>query len=306
MPDFEAVTDPRSAVAGPLVRILVTGAAGQVGRALVGAAVGRTVTGFTSGQWDITDAAAARELIEPGDVVVNCAAYTDVDGAESEPERAFAVNAEAPGYLAAACAAVGARLIHLSTDYVFGGPPARQRPYEPDDAPSPLSVYGRSKLAGERAVLAALPGARIVRTAWVYTGDEDGRDFVSVMRARAIAGEASDVVDDQVGSPTYSKDLVTALLTIVDLDVSAPIVHAANAGAVSRYRQARAVYAAMGADPGLVHPVHSGDHPRPAPRPSYSALGSHQSEQAGLTRLRDWRAALDDALTGIAGTASSR
>jgi dTDP-4-dehydrorhamnose reductase len=295
------VPPSQAAASVRLARIVVTGAAGQVGRALVRAAVGRSVTGFTSAEWDITDPAAARDLIEPGDVLINCAAFTDVDGAEAHPERAHAVNATGPEHLATACAAVGARLIHISTDYVFGGAPGRDRPYEPDDQPAPLSVYGRTKLDGERAVLAACPQARIVRTAWVYTGDDGGRDFVSVMRARARAGEVSEVVDDQIGSPTYVRDLVTALLTIVDLDVTMPIVHAANAGAVSRYRQARAVYAAAGADPKLVRPVPSARHPRPAARPGYSALGSVLSERAGLTRLRDWRAALDDALSGIGG-----
>lgn len=295
MPDSVAVSTASSSA-----RILVTGAAGQLGRALLAAANRPDVIGFTSTEWDITDPDAAARHIRPGDVVVNCAALTDVDGCESDPERAERVNAAGPGRLAEACAAVGARLIHISTDYVFGADPDRDRPYEPSDEPAPISVYGASKLAGERAVLEALPEATVVRTAWVYTGDRGGRDFVSVMRDRAQRGQTVRVVDDQIGSPTYAKDLAGALLVIIGAGVGAPIVHAANNGAVSRYRQARAVYAAIGVDPGLVEPVSSADVPRLAPRPAYSALGSYESEEAGLTRLRDWRAALDDAVTGSA------
>lgn len=295
MPDSVGVPTASSSA-----RILVTGAAGQVGQALLAAANGPDVTGYTSGQWDITDPDAAERHIAAGDIVVNCAALTDVDGCESDPERAQRVNADGPARLAAACADVGARLIHISTDYVFGADAGRDRPYEPSDVPEPISVYGASKLAGERAVLAALPDATVVRTAWVYTGGRGGSDFVSVMRDRAQRGQTVRVVDDQIGSPTYAKDLAVALLMIIGAGVSAPILHAANNGAVSRYRQARAVYAAMGVDPGLVEPVASADVPRLARRPAYSALGSYESEEAGFTRLRDWRAALDDAVTGSA------
>ena len=165
-------------------RILVTGAAGQVGRALL-AAVGpaRDVTGFTSAQWDITDPGAASGRLRDGDVLVNCAAYTNVEAAETDPDTAFAVNAAGPGHLAGACVLAGARLIHISTDYVFGGGPRPPAPYEPTDATAPMQVYGAGKLAGETAVLGTLPTATVVRTAWVYTGHRGGTDFVSVMRA---------------------------------------------------------------------------------------------------------------------------
>ncbi len=278
-------------------RILVTGAAGQVGRALL-AAVGpaRDVTGFTSAQWDITDPGAASGRLRDADVLVNCAAYTNVDAAATDPDTAFAVNAAGPGHLAGACVLAGARLIHISTDYVFGGGPRPPAPYEPTDATAPMQVYGAGKLAGETAVLGTLPTATVVRTAWVYTGHRGGTDFVSVMRARAEAGAKVQVVDDQIGSPTYVADLVDALLHIVDAGVTAPIVHAANAGAVSRWEQARAVYTECGADPDLVEPVPGADYPRPAPRPSYSVLGARESTAAGLPPLRDWRAGLAAAL----------
>ena len=252
-------------------RLVITGAGGQVGGRLAAEAAGRgrTVAAFGSAQWDITDPAAAAALVQRGDVVVNCAAYTDVDAAETDRERAHAVNAVGPQHLAAGCAAAGARLIHLSTDYVFGGDfgGAPPRPYRPDDPTGPLNVYGQTKLAGERAVLAAQPSALIVRTAWVYTGGTGG-DFVAVMRRLADRAGTVSVVDDQIGSPTYAGDLVAALLELVDSPASGGgIVHAANRGAVSRFEQARAVFAGVGADPDRVRPVRSAEHPRPARRP---------------------------------------
>jgi dTDP-4-dehydrorhamnose reductase len=291
-------------------RIVITGAGGQLGSCLsaLAAGQGRQVQAYTSSQWDITDPAVAGRILgtdAAGDVVINCAAYTNVDAAESDEAAAHAVNAAGPGYIAEACARAGARLIHVSTDYVFGGEvfsggagAAAPHPYEPSDQTNPQGVYARTKLAGERAVVAALPDARdgvVVRTAWLYAGGT-GKDFVAVMR-RLAAGEGPiDVVDDQTGSPTYVADLATALLQIVDDRVPGPVLHAANEGAVSRFGQARAVFEECGADPGRVRPVSTAQFPRPAPRPSYSALGSRESAAVGLMPLRPWRAALVAAL----------
>jgi dTDP-4-dehydrorhamnose reductase len=280
-------------------RIVIAGAGGQAGSCLAAEAAqrGRDVLALTSSQWDITDPQAAGQIVQTGDVVINCAAYTNVDGAESDEERAYAVNAAGPEHIAQACARVGARLIHISTDYVFSGdfggsPP---HPYEPDDETAPLSVYGRTKLSGEQAVLAALPEGVVVRTAWVYTGGT-GKDFVAVMRRLAAGDGLVEVVDDQTGSPTYVADLVGALLQVAEGQVHASLVHAANGGAVSRFEQARAVFEGVGADPERVVPVSSAHNPRPASRPPYSALSSRQSEQAGLLLLRPWRDALAAAL----------
>ena len=276
-------------------RIVISGAAGLVGRVLAGQArsQGRDVVTLTSAQWDITDAAAARRHIAAGDVVVNCAALTNVDVAEAEPERAHAVNTVGAENIARACAQAGASLIHLSTDYVFSGNAGR--PYDIDDETGPLSVYGRTKLAGEQAVLAALPEAHVVRTAWVFEGG-DGSDFAAVMRRAATGPGEVEVVADQIGSPTYVGDLCAALLQIADGGVRGPVLHAANAGPASRFDQAQAVFAELGADPDRVRPVGSDRHPRPAPRPSYSALSSAKSAAAGLTPLRPWREALAEAL----------
>ncbi len=280
-------------------RIVITGAGGQLGSCLAALAArqGRDVLALTSSQWDITDPAAAKRIIRSGDVVINCAAYTNVDGAESDEAKAYAVNAGGPEHIARACAQAGARLIHVSTDYVFNGDfgAAAPHPYEPSDETAPQGVYARSKLAGERAVLAALPEAVVVRTAWVYTGGT-GKDFVAVMRRLAAGDGAVDVVDDQTGSPTYVADLAAALLQVADAGVCGRVLHVANEGAVSRFEQARAVFEECGADPQRVRPVSSAQSPRPAPRPSYSALSSGESVVAGLTPLRPWRSALVDAL----------
>jgi len=290
---------------------VITGAGGQLGGCLAALATdrGRDVLALTSSQWDITDPGAAERIIANGDVVVNCAAYTDVDGAESDEAGAYAVNAAGPEHVARACARAGARLIHVSTDYVFSGDfgDGEPRPYEPGDEADPRGVYARSKLAGERAVLAALPEASqgiVVRTAWVYTGGT-GKDFVAVMRRLAAGHGPVDVVDDQTGSPTYVADLAAALLQVADNRVPGPILHAANGGEVSRFGQARAVFEECGADPARVWPVSTARFPRPAPRPAYSALGGRQSTAAGLAPLRPWRDALVAALAASLSTAAA-
>lgn len=241
--------------------------------------------------------------------MVNCAAYTDVDGAESDEAGAYAVNATGPELLARACARVGAQLIHVSTDYVFNGDfgGGEPRPYEPDDPTGPQGVYAASKLAGERAVLQALPDAIVVRTAWVYTGGS-GKDFIAVMRRLAAGDGPIKVVDDQTGTPTYVADLAAGLLELADSwqekDIRGRILHAANEGVVSRFEQARAVFEESGADPQRVNPCSTAEFPRPAVRPSYSALSSRSWVAAGLTPLRPWRSALVAALKTASNGAS--
>ena len=266
-----------------------------MGRLLAGEAArrGYEVCALTHRDWDITDPRAAERFVAEDDLVVNCAAATNVDGAETDPDGAYAINATGAENVAHACARVGAHLVHISTDYVFGG--EQHHPYDVGDTTNPLGVYGQSKLAGEIAVLAALPDANIVRTSWVYTGGA-GNDFVAVMRRLAATDRTVDVVDDQIGSPTYAKDLVGALLEAGQGHIREPILHAANGGAVSRFEQARAVFEEVGADPERVRPVSTAQAPRPARRPVYSALSMATSVRAGLTQLRPWREALADAL----------
>ena len=273
-------------------RIVITGAGGLVGHVLADQArrAGFEVLPLTSATCDITDLAAVETLgVGAADTVINCAAYTQVDAAETDEERAHAVNAVGPGNLATVCARHGAGLVHISTDYVFGG--TGDRPYELDDGTGPVSVYGRTKLAGEHAVLAAKPDAHVVRTAWVYEG-ATGSDFVATMRRLAAGDGPVEVVADQIGSPTYVGDLVGALLQIAAGGVAPGVLHAVNAGQASRFDLAQATFEAVGADPARVRPVDSGRFPRPAPRPAYSVLSTAGSAVAGLTPLRDWREAL--------------
>jgi dTDP-4-dehydrorhamnose reductase len=280
-------------------RVVITGAGGLVGRVLAAEAGrrGHEVLALASAQCDVTDPAALARHITGGDVVVNCAAYTRVDDAESDEARATAVNGTGAANVAHACVSAGADLVHVSTDYVFSGDfgDDPQRPYEIDDLTDPLSAYGRSKLAGELGVLTAMPDAFVVRTAWIFSGT--GSDFVANMRRKAAGGDTVDVVADQIGSPTYVGDLVGALLQVVEGTIAQPVLHAANLGEASRFEQARAVFELAGADPERVRPIDSERFPRPAPRPAYSALGAQQSTEAGLTPLRHWREGLAEAMS---------
>ncbi|NMO01149.1 dTDP-4-dehydrorhamnose reductase [Gordonia sp. TBRC 11910] len=293
--------------------VFLTGAGGQLGRALLATVPdGITVRPLTSHDLDIADDAAVQRrlaALTPDDIVINCAAYTDVDGAETDREGAWAGNVHGPANLAGACAASGAWLIHISTDYVFDGPAAgagapttRTEPYEPDDAATsnPPTVYGETKLAGERSAQKANPQVTIVRTAWVYTGGEHSRDFVGTMRRLSAQRDTLSVVDDQTGSPTYAYDLARGLWELATLpardDVVGHVLHATNSGQATWWELTRAIFTDLGLDPRRVQPCTTDEFPRPAPRPAYSVLSGAAWRQAGLTPLRDWRLALDDAL----------
>ncbi|MEV6214224.1 dTDP-4-dehydrorhamnose reductase [Nocardia sp. NPDC051833] len=271
-------------------RLIVTGARGLLGREILRLAP--AASGYGRAELDITDRAAVDAVLRPGAVVLNCAAYTAVDAAESDRDAAFAANATGPAVLAAACAAAGARLIHVSTDYVFPG--TASTPYEPDDRTGPATVYGQSKLAGERAVLELSPDAQVVRTAWVYSGVEG--DFVATMRRLERERETVTVVDDQLGSPTSAADLAAALLELSTRPAAPRVLHATNSGTATWFDLAVAVFTEVGADPARVLPCDSSAFPRPAPRPSYSVLSPAAWDAAGLTPLRPWRSALADAL----------
>ncbi|MEU7300392.1 dTDP-4-dehydrorhamnose reductase [Streptomyces sp. NPDC007189] len=282
------------------MRWLVTGAGGMLGQDTVHALRGRgeDVTGLGRAALDITEPAAAQRALAEHrpDIVVNCAAYTAVDAAETDEERALLVNGEGPRLLARACAAAGARLIHVSTDYVFSGED-RDAPYGEDEEPAPRTAYGRTKLAGERAVLAELPGASaVVRTAWLY--GVHGGNFVRTMLQLERTRDTVDVVADQRGQPTWSADVAAR---IADLGVTGAsgVFHATNAGEASWYQLAREVFRLAGADPDRVRRTDSRAFVRPAPRPSYSVLGHERWRTAGLAPLRDWRTALHEALPHI-------
>ncbi|KQX67525.1 dTDP-4-dehydrorhamnose reductase [Streptomyces sp. Root1310] len=281
------------------MRWLVTGAGGMLGQDTVEelARRGEDVTGLDHTGLDITrpgSVARAFAAHRP-DVVVNCAAYTAVDDAETDEARALLVNGEGPRLLAAACAAHGARLVHVSTDYVFDG--AARAPYPEDGPPAPRTAYGRTKLAGERAVRAVLPDAGvIVRTAWLY--GVHGRSFVRTMLELQARRDTVDVVDDQRGQPTWSADVAAR---IADLGPKAGrgatgVFHATAAGEATWYDLAREVFRSVGAEPDRVRPTTGDAFPRPAPRPAYSVLAHGRWREVGLAPPRHWRAALGEAL----------
>jgi dTDP-4-dehydrorhamnose reductase len=276
-----------------MTRWLVTGAAGMLGTDLVTALErrGDPVTGLGRAGLDVTDAdavAAAVACCRP-DVVVNCAAWTAVDDAEAAEEQALAVNAGGPANLAAACLKAGARLVQVSTDYVFAGTSAQ--PYAEHDRPAPGTAYGRTKLAGERAVLDRLPGAGyIVRTAWLYGAH--GRSFPRTMIALEGERPTVDVVDDQYGQPTWTADVAEQIITLADSAAGPGIYHATSSGQTTWFGLARGIFRLLDADPDRVRPMASSALSRPAPRPPYSVLGHGAWERCGLPPIGDWRAAL--------------
>jgi dTDP-4-dehydrorhamnose reductase len=232
-------------------------------------------------------------------LVINAAAWTDVDGAESQEGRARVVNAEGVAALAEACWDVGAHLVHVSTDYVFGGERLDRVPWAESDPLHPQGAYARTKAEGEQAVRAILPErGTIVRTAWLYSGH--GRNFVRTMLDKAVAGEPVSVVRDQWGQPTWARDVATRILALGerlrDGRARAGIYHATNSGQTTWWEFARWIYSLAEANPGLVAPMDSSDLDRPAPRPAWSVLGHAAWADAGLPPLRPWREALVSAM----------
>jgi dTDP-4-dehydrorhamnose reductase len=279
-------------------RLVVTGADGLLGSGITSSTspfrrADRQVLGFGSKELDITDATALNDTIGPGDVVINCAAYTGVDAAETESDKAFAVNGVGPGLLARACANKGARLLHISTAYVFDG--SASNPWETWSPTAPLSVYGRSKLAGEEAARAAFPDTRIVRTVWLYSGTE--RDFPAALVRRCSRGEHVAVVTDQIASPTYVDDLVSALFDLVAHPDPPRLLHATGGGAASKFRFARAIIEAAGLDVNLLRPCRTSDFRDAATRPRNAVLSNSSWIDCGLTPLPHWRDGLRRAVS---------
>ncbi|MEU8606791.1 dTDP-4-dehydrorhamnose reductase [Actinoplanes sp. NPDC048791] len=285
------------------MRWLVTGASGLVGSdvAAVLRHTGRRNDEFsfvTRCELDITDAAAVRAAVAGHDLVINAAAWTDVDGAESNEDRATRVNGMAVELLANACVQVGARLFHLSTDYVFAG--NARTPYAEDAPTGPINAYGRSKLAGERAVLSALPDTGyVVRTAWLYGAHRD--NFVTKMLDLAEAGRTAEVVTDQIGQPTWSFSFANGLVALARAaahgEVPAGIYHVTAAGQTSWYGFARAILALSGYEPSLIRPIGSDRRRRPARRPAFSVLGHSRWQSTGLWPMIGWDDMLREAMT---------
>ena len=281
------------------MRLLVTGSRGQLGRDLVAAAARAGITricAFGSAELDVTDPAAVTAAAGTRLVVINAAAYTAVDVAQDRgAQRAHAVNADGPAHLARACAAHRAHLVHVSTDYVFAGDGAA--PHRVDDPTVPRSIYGRTKLAGERAVLDSGAAAHVVRTAWLYGAH--GGNFVRTMARLAQGPDPVRVVDDQRGHPTWTADLADGLIALALAADRVPpgVLHCVNAGSTTWFGLARAVFTEIGADPDRVRPCSTAELHRPAPRPANSVLDTAGWAAAGLPTRRHWRQALHAAVT---------
>ena len=290
------------------MRVLVTGANGQLGRALVRAlaagegSLGAVPEAFAAAEVDATDTAeidianassvdAWFDAHDPYDVVFNCAAFTNVDGCETQPELAFSVNATGPENLARACERTGATLVHISTDYVFAGDGVL--PYVETDEPAPVSTYGHSKLEGELRARAACARTQIVRTAWMYG---DGHNFVRTMLLLAQKHDEVIVVSDQLGNPTSADDVASELLRIA-LAEEYGVWHCTNEGICSWADLAEAVFELAGL-PCKVRRCTSEEwqfaHPSSAVRPKFSALENARLERVFGNRMRDWRDALAD------------
>jgi dTDP-4-dehydrorhamnose reductase len=279
---------------------LVTGAGGMLGQDLLPriSAAGDSAVGLDRGALDITDpeaVSAALDTHAPA-VVVNCAAWTAVDDAEAREAEALAVNGVGPRVLAEACEKSGAVLIQVSTDYVFDGEAVE--PYAEDAPTGPRSAYGRTKLAGERAVLDTLPETGyVVRTAWLYGAG--GGNFVRTMIKLEGVKDSLDVVNDQHGQPTWTADLADRLVRLGSgaLAGTAPagVYHGTSGGQTTWFAFTRVIFGLLGADAGRIRPTTSEAFVRPAPRPSYSVLGHERWAAAGIEPIRDWHDALAEA-----------
>ncbi|MBI3013628.1 MAG: dTDP-4-dehydrorhamnose reductase [Candidatus Tectomicrobia bacterium] len=271
-------------------RILITGARGMLGSALVRFLQKKKKEKIELFPCDLEDL----DVTNPGGVrsgigdikphiVIHAAAFTDVDGCEVDEKKAMSVNAEGTKSVAQACAEVGARLIYISTDFVFDG--TKRSPYSEADSPNPVNVYGQSKLRGEEYVSGILLDFLIVRTSWLF--GPGGRNFVDTIRCLADSRKTLSVVTDQVGSPTFSEDLTEALWLLADSEAGG-IVHVSNEGACSRYEWARKIVEFSEKNPAMVRPSTSQEVIRPARRPSYSVLNSSRFKEITGRSLRPW------------------
>jgi len=273
------------------MRILVIGSNGQLGRDMTALCCGEghAVEAVDVPVIDITDAGATDVIVQNArpDIIINCAAYTAVDAAETNESAAFAVNAAGTANIARAAARCGAAMVHFSTDYVFDGTAAR--PYVETDEPRPVSVYGKSKLAGERMLAEVLHRHFILRIAWLY--GMHGGNFVKTIRDAAVrkkkAGQPLRVVNDQIGSPTHTIDVCRQTLTLIATGAFG-LYHATSEGCCTWYDFAQAIVAAAGIDV-QVEPCSTAEFPRPAPRPAAAVLENQALKKLGINRMPQWQ-----------------
>ena len=274
------------------MRWIIVGANGMLGQDLVAQLGDRDVIALDKSACDITDLNSVRENIHDVDVVVNCAAYTAVDDAETNKDLAFQINAKGPENLAIVCQEIGATLVQVSTDYVFAGD--ANFPYGEKESGNPKSIYGASKWAGEEAVRNFLPENHyIIRTAWLY--GKNGNNFGKTILKLASTNEELKVVNDQLGQPTWTKDLANKIIEIVETKVPFGSYHGTSSGQVTWFGLARSIFELSRLDPERIKPVTTEFFPRPAPRPSYSVLSHNSFEDTGIKPIRNWEDALREA-----------
>lgn len=275
------------------MNILVTGCNGQLGNEmqLLQAEHAQHVWLNTDvNELDITDKAAIERFVEANEIggIVNCAAYTAVDKAETDPLMARKLNAEAPAHLAEAVARRGGWMVQVSTDYVFDG--TKHTPYVESDEPCPNSVYGQTKLEGEQAVMQLCPKAMIIRTAWLYS--EFGNNFVKTMIRLGKERDKLGVIFDQIGTPTYAHDLATAIMTAIDKDITPGVYHFSNEGVTSWYDFTKSIHRLSGINTCKVSPLHTEEYPTPACRPAYSVLDKTKIKDTYSMEIPHWEESL--------------
>lgn len=285
------------------MKIVVTGANGQLGRSIRRLSVERRELDFIFTDIDSLDignrdAVLAFAETHPVDFIVNCAAYTAVDKAEEEEEQCRRINTDAVAYLGEAAQHIGARILHVSTDYVFGGD--SYMPYQESDSVSPTSVYGRTKLAGEKALSAVCPDAIIVRTAWLYS--EYGHNFMKTMLRLGVERPEIRVVNDQIGSPTYAGDLAEAILSLLEKErqgeQNSGIYHYTNEGVCSWYDFAHSIIRIAGL-PAKVIPIPTREYPTAAKRPAYSVLSKEKIKREYHWVIPHWEDSLRKCLANM-------
>ena len=275
------------------MNILITGCNGQLGneiQLLQAQYAQHTWFNTDVNELDITDKAAIERFVEENEIggIVNCAAYTAVDKAESDPQLARKLNAEAPAFLAEVVGKRGGWMVQVSTDYVFNG--TKHTPYVETDEPCPNSVYGQTKLEGEQAVSKLCPNAMIIRTAWLYS--EFGNNFVKTMIRLGREREQLGVIFDQVGTPTYAHDLAMVIMTAIDNGIKPGVYHFSNEGVTSWYDFTKSIHRLSGINTCQVSPLHTAEYPTPVCRPAYSVLDKTKIKAAYGIEIPHWEESL--------------